>query len=86
VIRGGLRDISSYDQLTMGDYRRILENPEFWTTLGWPLHRKTFCARLQEIGKVRNNIMHFNNDPLPDDVLSMLQNFIDLLRDYGNQQ
>jgi predicted transcriptional regulator len=82
----GLRDLSSYDQFTMGDYQRILENPDCWLNLGWPLHRKTFCARLEKIGKVRNNIMHFNNDPLPDDVLSMLQNFIDLLKDYGNQQ
>ena len=38
----GLRDLSSYDQLTMGDYQRILENPDCWTKLGWSLHRKTF--------------------------------------------
>ena len=79
----GLRDLSSYDQLTMGDYQRILENPDCWTKLGWSLYRKTFSARLDEIAKIRNNIMHFNNDPLPDDVVSMLQNFIDLLQDYG---
>jgi CBS domain-containing protein len=79
----GLRDLSSPDQLTMGDYQRILENPDCWTKLGWPLHCKTFSARLDEIAKIRNNIMHFNNDPLPDDVVSMLQNFIDLLQDYG---
>ena len=78
----GLRDLSSLDQLTMGDYRRIFENPDCWTKLGWPLHRKTFSARLDEIAKIRNNIMHFNNDPLPD-VVSMLQNFIDVLQDYG---
>jgi serine/threonine protein kinase/CBS domain-containing protein len=82
----GLRDISSYNRLTMGDYQRILENPECWDKLGWPLHRKIFCTRLDKIAKIRNNIMHFNNDPLPDDVLSMLQNFINLLQDYGNQQ
>ena len=79
----GLRDLSFYDQLTMGDYQRILENPDCWTKLGWSLHRKTFSARLDEIAKIRNNIMHFNNDPPPDDVVSMLQNFIDLLQDYG---
>lgn len=79
----GLRDLSSYDQLTMGDYQRILENPDCWTKLGWSLYRKTFSARLDEIAKIRNNVMHFNNDPLPDDVVSMLQNFIDLLQDYG---
>jgi serine/threonine protein kinase/CBS domain-containing protein len=81
---GGLRSISSYGRLTLGDYQRILENPDCWAKLGWPLHRKTFCTRLGKIVKIRNNIMHFNNDPLPDDVLGMLQNFINLLQDYGN--
>jgi CBS domain-containing protein len=81
--RDGLRGLSSCDQLTMGDYERILENPDFWARLGWSLDRKTFCARLEEIGQVRNNLMHFNSDPLPDDVVSMLQNFINLLQEYG---
>jgi serine/threonine protein kinase/predicted transcriptional regulator len=80
----GLRGISSYGRLTMGDYQRILENPHCWTKLGWSLHRKIFCERLEKIAKIRNNIMHFNNDPLPGDVLAMLQNFINLLQDYGN--
>ncbi len=40
-------------------------------------------ARLDEIAKIRNNIMNFSSDPLPDDVVSMLQNFIDLPQDYG---
>lgn len=80
----GRRSISSYDRLTMGDYQRILENPSCWADLGWPLHRQTFCNRIEKIAKIRNNIMHFNSDPLPGDVLSMLQNFINLLQDYGN--
>lgn len=79
----GLRSLSTCDQLTMGDYQRILENPDCWTELGWSLDRKTFCARLAEIAQVRNNLMHFNSDPLPDDVVSMLQNFINMLQEYG---
>jgi hypothetical protein len=79
----GLRGLSTCDQLTIGDYQRILENPDCWTRLGWSLDRKTFCARLGEIAQVRNDLMHFNSDPLPDDILSMLQNFINLLDEYG---
>lgn len=78
----GVRQIDSFARLTMGDYQRVLENPEAWATLGWPLDRKTFTQRLKEICEVRNNIMHFNGDPLPDDVLSMLKNFLTLLREY----
>ena len=80
----GLRGINSYERLTMGAYQRILENPDCWAELGWPLDRKIFCNCLEKIATLRNNIMHFNNDPLPDDALEMLQNFINLLQDYGN--
>ncbi len=79
----GQRELDGCDQLTMGDYQRILENPGCWDQLGWALHRKSFCARLNEIAKVRNNLTHFNNDRLPDDVISMLQNFLSLLQEYG---
>jgi len=79
----GLRNLTTCDELTMGDYRRILENSDCWAQLGWKLDRKTFCARLAEIAQVRNNLMHFNSDPLPDDVISMLQNFLNLLQEYG---
>ena len=82
--RGGDRGLCGYDQLTMGDYQRILENPECWVELDWALDRKSFCIRLDEIAKARNNLMHFNNDPLPKDVVSMLQNFLDLLQEYGD--
>jgi predicted transcriptional regulator len=81
--REGLRGLSTCDQLTMGDYQRILQNPDCWTGLRWSLDRKTLCARLEEVAQVRNNLMHFNSDPLPDDVVSMLQNFINLLQEYG---
>lgn len=78
------RSLSGCEQLTMGDYQRILENPECWDKLNWQLDRKAVCARLDEIAKIRNNLMHFNNDPLPEDVISMLQNFLGLLQDYGD--
>lgn len=80
----GERGLDRHDQLTMGDYQRILENPDCWDKLGWALDRRLFSARLKEIARVRNNLMHFNNDPLPNDMISMLQNFLDLLQEYGS--
>jgi hypothetical protein len=68
----------------MGDYQRIFENASCWDLLGWSLDRIRFSARLGEIARIRNNLMHFNSDPLPDDIMSMLQNFINLLQEYGN--
>jgi hypothetical protein len=79
----GTRGIAGFAQLSMGDYQRVLENPDAWNALGWPLDRKVFIERLQEIRLVRNSIMHFNGDPLPDDVLSLLKNFLVVLREYS---
>jgi hypothetical protein len=80
----GERSLDGYDQLTMGDYQRLLENPDCWDNLGWALDRRLFSARLTEIAQIRNNLMHFNNDPIPDDMVFMLQNFLDLLQEYGS--
>ncbi len=77
------RSIRSFDDLTMGDYQRVLENPDTWAKLGWPLDRTTFTDRLDEIRKVRNDVMHFNPDPLPADVINKLRNILRLLREYG---
>lgn len=80
----GRRGIEGFSNLTMGDSQRALENPEAWGRLNWPLDRRVFSERLKEICKIRNNIMHFNGDPLPDDVLGMLKNFLSLLREYSD--
>ncbi|SIM53652.1 Helicase conserved C-terminal domain-containing protein [Micromonospora cremea] len=78
----GTRQIDGFSRLTMGDYQRVLENPEAWAALGWPLDRRVFSQWLRRICEMRNNIMHFNGDPLPDDMVTMLKNFLSLLREY----
>jgi len=73
----------SFDDLTMGDYQRILENPSRWAELGWPLDRPSFIGRLDELREVRNDVMHFNPDPVPANASAKLRLFIRLLRMYG---
>ncbi|MEU2620842.1 CBS domain-containing protein [Streptomyces sp. NPDC007157] len=76
--------ITSFGDMTVGDYQRVLENPELWEQLGWPLDRKVFIARLEEIRKIRNNVMHFNSsDPLPKADVDKIRNLNKLLREYG---
>jgi restriction system protein len=74
------RQISSADDLTFGEYGRLLENPDRWKKLGWPVDRKTFTASLDEIRDIRNDIMHFSPDPLAEAQLSALKAFIKWLR------
>ena len=44
----GRRGIESFSNLTMGDYQRVLENPEAWSKLNWPLDRRVFSERLRK--------------------------------------
>ncbi|MHB1430810.1 MAG: restriction system modified-DNA reader domain-containing protein [Streptosporangiaceae bacterium] len=79
----GSRPVRSFDDLEMGDYQRVLENPDRWQQLGWPLDRATFIKRLDELRIVRNNVTHFNPEPVPPDAVEKLRYILKLLRDYG---
>lgn len=78
------QSLRSFDDLAFGDYRCVLENNASWAKLGWPLHRPTFVKRLDELRQLRNDIMHFNPDPVPVDAVDKLRNFIKLLHKYGD--
>ncbi|MCX5328133.1 CBS domain-containing protein [Streptomyces sp. NBC_00140] len=79
----GDREIASFDDLSIGDYQRILQNKEAWEYLGWPLDRKVFTKRIDELREIRNDLMHFNPDPIPDDAVQKIRHMIALLREYG---
>ncbi len=79
---GGSRKVASFDDLGMGDYQRVLENPGSWAKLGWPLDRTAFIKRLDEIREIRNDVMHFNPDPLPEDAVNKVRHMLKLLRGY----
>ncbi|KAA9166917.1 CBS domain-containing protein [Amycolatopsis acidicola] len=76
------RPITSFDQLSFGDYQRILENRKVWRKLGWPLDRQPFITRLEKIRLIRNKVMHFHPDPVPEDAIDMLRNFNSVLHQY----
>lgn len=79
----GTRKLESYDDLTMGDYQRILQNGENWTSLGWPLDRRVFDSRLDDLRIARNDIMHFSPDPVPEEVVGQLRMMIRLLKRFA---
>lgn len=77
----GTRGIQSHDDLTFGDYQRMLQDPSHFSSLSWPLDRSAFIGRLDEIREIRNGLMHFDADPLGRDDVTSLRNFLKLLRD-----
>jgi CBS domain-containing protein len=78
----GIR-ISGHDDMSMGDYERVLANPQLWERMKWSLDRASFVARLHELRKVRNDVMHFNPDPLPEKTVEHLRHINDLLRRFA---
>lgn len=75
------RDIEDVSDLTLGEYIRFLENPKRWDKLALKIDRKMFVEELKRIGRIRNDVMHFDPDgPSPED-LTTLRKFARFLGD-----
>lgn len=70
------REVSDVSDLTFGEYVRLLEEPKHWDRLALPLDRKTFIDKLKNVRDIRNDVMHFDPDPLGDDELKILRDFV----------
>lgn len=51
-------------KLTFGENVRLLEDPAIWARLKLPLDKAQFTKRLWQIRDIRNDVMHFDPDPL----------------------
>ena len=80
----GSRELQSIDDLTMGDYERVLQNPSIWESLGWPLDRVVFTKRLGDLREIRNDITHFNPDADGLGAVPKLRNMLNLLRTHDD--
>jgi CBS domain-containing protein len=69
------REITCISDLSFGEYMRIFQNPDLWDKLGLKIDRKSFTGKLDEIRNIRNDVMHFNPDPLDSEELPTLWNF-----------
>jgi predicted transcriptional regulator len=72
----------SYETMTIGQYQAVLGNADCWQQLDWPLDQAQFVKRLDEIRRVRNNVMHFNPDPPKPADVAKLRVFLRLIRRY----
>ncbi|KZK81219.1 CBS domain protein [Pseudovibrio sp. Ad13] len=71
--------ITKVSQLTFGEYQRIFGKEENWEKLNFVACRKTFCKELDEVRKLRNEIMHFHPDVVDDGDLAPLHRLSRLL-------
>lgn len=70
------REVRNVSDLTFGEYIRLLEAPENWQKLGFNLARPQFVARMGEIRRIRNEVMHFHPDALSGADLSVLRDTV----------
>jgi CBS domain-containing protein len=79
-------EFSATSELTFGNLVKILDHPDNWEKLCLQLDRSTFCAELSAINHIRNDVMHFDPDPLTDQNIAKLRNvsrLFDMLRSMG---
>jgi CBS domain-containing protein len=70
------RVVTEVADLTFGEYIRLLENPEHWKKLNLPIDRQIFIKQLDRIREIRNDVMHFDPDPMPPDDLKCLRDLV----------
>jgi CBS domain-containing protein len=73
------RQIGDVSDLALGEYVRLLQNPTNWEKLKMRLDRKTFVEQLDRVREIRNDVMHFDPDPIQSEDLRLLKEFAGLL-------
>lgn len=66
-------DFNKVHELTFGNCVKVLEHPENWDKLNLGMDRKSFCRELSKINEIRNDVMHFNPDPITPENLARLR-------------
>jgi predicted transcriptional regulator len=67
------RKPSSISDLTFGEYVRLFQRPEVWTKLNLKIDKACLTAQLEEVRGIRNDVMHFDPDPLTSKDLDVLK-------------
>ncbi|HLB75164.1 MAG TPA: CBS domain-containing protein [Sedimentisphaerales bacterium] len=73
------RSITDVRDMTFGEYVRLLQNEDNWARLNMKIDRKTFTGWLEKIRDIRNDVMHFDPDPMDPADLKLLRDITGLL-------
>ena len=78
------RKIQGPDDLAFSEYLRLLEKPERWEQFGLAIDRVGFCKDLDNIRRIRNDVMHFDSDGVLPKELDSLRDFKKFLNQVQN--
>jgi len=73
------RGIESIDDLTFGEYLRLMQTEENWAKLELCISRRQFLQNLEKVRIIRNDIMHFNPEGIDDEQRNELLRMADFL-------
>lgn len=68
------REVTSIDDLTFGEYQRLIENDKNWSKLKLHTDRKDFLSAVEKVHQIRNDVMHFDPDGIDSQAIVTLQN------------
>tara|TARA_Y100000588_G_scaffold48509_2_gene45613 strand:+ start:466 stop:1530 length:1065 start_codon:yes stop_codon:yes gene_type:complete len=71
--------IESIADLTFGEYLRLIQYPDNWEKLCLRIDRNVFCAEMDRVREIRNDVMHFDPDGLDEEQYDQLRRFSNLL-------
>jgi CBS domain-containing protein len=74
------RQIEDVSDLTFGEYLHLLEDPQKWGKLVLKIDRKVFIKDLDDIRRIRNDVMHFDPDGIGENDLATLRRFVQFLQ------
>ena len=83
---GSYRDVDGAGSLTLGEIQRFISNPDNFGQLGWGADRRVFNKKLEDVRRIRNEVMHFSPDPLEESDLLLLRTFLNWVRTLYSQQ
>jgi CBS domain-containing protein len=74
------RTVNGLENLSFGEYIRLIESDSNWKKLGLAIDRAYFTKSLNQIREIRNKVMHFNSRGLADADSTTLREFAGFLR------
>ena len=66
--------------LTFGQYVRLIQHPKIWPKLDMKVDAGVFTTLLDEVRLIRNDVMHFDPDPMTDEELRKLKQTVQFMQ------
>jgi hypothetical protein len=75
------RVIENVADLSLGEYLRLFENPSNWQKTGLLIDRAIFVRELDQVRRIRNDVMHIDPDGITPEDHRLLQHFLQFMHE-----